>query len=372
MTHRKIGINALGNFAMQRWEKLESGKYGFGSFQLDKIAESNYFFIKGEYALKAHYVGKGDEKYLAVVLYKDGEPLLVGYNDMFVALGLSRAFQGSLWKARGPVGSSAEAYYIKYDVDDSVLNLLRSQGKTETLYKYLSTALVPGLLKMNPAAIGAEVTVPKVEEPKPGAPKPKAEDDIVERETNWGRAFVIQIIGGRPRFDALGILDERTLVVVEVKNMGAIEDFSSLRNDIVEMRERVVALKAFLDKYGAGALAALVSAFNGGSLGEGGQVRSAFAATPYFQLVDKVERVKFVLVLADVDRAVLLIYDADLAKLMDSGYLERVAREAYDAYKNAPWGDLQSAADFYKPISAVVDEVVDRYSEYAPAVRALR
>ena len=280
---------------------------------------------------------------------------------MFVALGLSRAFQGSLWKARGPVGSSAEAYYIKYDVDDSVLNLLRSQGKTETLYKYLSTALVPGLLKMNPAAIGAEVTVPD----------PKA-DVVDERNTNWGWAFVIKIIGGRPRFDALGILDERTLVVVEVKNMGAIEDFSSLRNDIVEMRERVAALKAFLDERGAGALAALVSAFNGGSLGEGGQVRSAFAATPYFQLVDKVERVKFVLVLADVDRAVLLIYDADLAKLMDSGYLERVAREAYDAYKNAPWGDLQSAADFYKPISAVVDEVVDRYSEYAPAVRALR
>ena len=251
---------------------------------------------------------------------------------------------------------------ITYRLDESVLELFDREGKLETLYKYLSTTIVTDILRLNPARVGAEITIPRPGEDYPREPVP----------SRWGSALLVNIPGGRHRFDVLGILDERTLVVVEVKNMGAIRDFSEFKEEVLSIVERTESLQKLLnDARGPGVLVALVSAFNGGRSG-GGVVASSFAAAPYLKPVGKVERVKFVLVMADVDRAAVFVYDARLGDLMDVEYLERVARRIYDAYRQMPWGDPRRDADFYKSVDNVVDEVVDRYSQYAPVVRLLK
>jgi hypothetical protein len=85
-----------------------------------------------------------------------------------------------------------------------------------------------------------------------------------------------------------------------------------------------------------------------------------------------VKKVKFVVVLADVDKAAVFVYDARLEDLMDVNYLARVESGVYYAYREMPWDNPSSGADFYNTVSGVVDNVVSRYAQYAPVVRLLK
>ncbi|MCU7788780.1 hypothetical protein ODS41_12735 [Pyrobaculum sp. 3827-6] len=117
---------------------------------------------------------------------------------------------------------------------------------------------------------------------------------------------------------------------------------------------------------------ALVSTFNGGRMAGGGRVSSAFAADPNLAPFDRIKRVKFVVVLADVDRAAVFVYDAKPEGLLDTAYLRRVADETWRAYRQLSQRDPSSIADFYSSISDMVGNLIDKYSKYAPVVQFLK
>ncbi|GEM_PF-4588899 len=50
-------------------------------------------------------------------------------------------------------------YIFTYDLDPSLFVV---ETNPETLYKYLSTALMPEIVGVDPAVVGAEVTLPAV------------------------------------------------------------------------------------------------------------------------------------------------------------------------------------------------------------------
>ncbi|MGC9131586.1 MAG: hypothetical protein ACP5H5_08390 [Pyrobaculum sp.] len=229
---------------------------------------------------------------------------------------------------------------MAYHIDESVYSLFSTQGMPETVYKYFSMVLVADILKLNPALLGAEVIIPRPGEDYMRKPVP----------SDWGSALFVQIPGGRERFDVLGILDDKTLVVVEVERAGAL---------------------ARLLKEDPGYVAALVSAFNGGGV-EGGRVSSAFSARPSLAVLEVGDPrdvpVKFVAVLADRGRAAFFIFDTTLGQLMDVNYLNNVAERIYGVYKN-----IESySRSRYGTVEDVVDSVIDRYSSYSPVVKLLK
>ena len=87
---------------------------------------------------------------------------------------------------------------------------------------------------------------------------------------------------------------------------------------------------------------------------------------------DRIKRVKFVVVLADVDRAAVFVYDAKPEGLLDTAYLRSVADETWRAYRQLSQRDPSSIADFYSSISDMVGNLIDKYSKYAPVVQFLK
>jgi len=79
--------------------------------------------------------------------------IVVGCSDMFTALATARGFRGG----RG-VYEDRELY-IK-DFDRSLIDTVGAFP--ETFYRYLSTGLMPEVVGVNPAAVGAEVALPAV------------------------------------------------------------------------------------------------------------------------------------------------------------------------------------------------------------------
>jgi len=63
----------------------------------------------------------------------------------------------------------------------------------------------------------------------------------------WGDALLVNIPGGRPRYDVLGILDEETSVVVEVKNMKPVRDFYEFKEGILPIAKRTESLQTLLN-----------------------------------------------------------------------------------------------------------------------------
>lgn len=87
------------------------------------------------------------------------------------------------------------------------------EGKLETFYKYLSTALMPEITGVNPATVGAEVTLPAVYQ------RGRWVWDMVISDTAFGKTAFIPLNPTGYRFDILGILDDGRLLIGEVKNM---------------------------------------------------------------------------------------------------------------------------------------------------------
>lgn len=350
--------------AAQRTRRV-GGAVKVGIESLEEGGSSGYFFVRSKpffHALRVQYLKSGESSYLVVRLDDaSGRPLVIGYNDMFAALGISRAFSGNLWRVDVP---GVETYLATYRIDESVYATV---GKAETLYKYFSTAILPELIGLNPARIGAEVTLPPVSAIKENL------------KSDWGKALYIELDVNAPRLDILGIMGDGSLVVGEVKNMANVGGPSDMELD--KVAKRAEALYKLIEE-DPGYVAALVSAFNGGG-SEGGRVSTAFFAKPSLVLPQRGDpnkiKVKFVVVLADRDKAAIFIFDTTLAQLMNVHYLvggvdgrgnryEGIANIVYRIYKNIDSYGRSS----YGSISDVVDEVIDRYAEYSPVVRWLK
>jgi len=264
--------------------------------------------------------------------------IVVGYNDMFTALAIARGFRGG----RG-VYEDRELY-IK-DFDRSHIDAVGAFP--ETFYKYLSTALMPEVVGVSPAAVGAEVTLPAVFEKR---------WDLVADSAFEKTAFVPSCSEGL-RVDILGILDDGRLLIGEVKNMEGVGGPADL--GLGDVAERAKVLGALLRDNSA-LLSALV--YNGGRLPGGGKVSSSFMASQV--LIFPVRKifgqggVKFVVVAADARRAVVFVHDVSLDQLQDRGFLDRVAEEVFYGFK------LAEARDRLYSIDEAVRRVVDRYEAY--------
>jgi hypothetical protein len=296
-----------------------------------------------------------------------GRVVVLGYNDMFTALSFARGVDGSLYRVES-------TFVMRYNLNPGLLNVV---GKEETIYKYVSTAVLPRLepLNLKPWALGAEVTLPVV---RSGTKYLLTKGSGVYQSDFGARTLFISLEASGLRFDILGISNDGSLVIGEVKNMKGVYGPSEL--ELEEMADRVEKLYALLrgDVYlgnrrisaeeGAALVGALVSVFNGGRLSGGGRVSSSFSAEPVVLIPDYRKETKFVLVLADREFAAVFIYEVPLAQLLDRGFLRRVAEEAYYKFfelKEGPGGEYIST------IKNVVDDVVREYKQVSSHVSIL-
>jgi hypothetical protein len=296
-----------------------------------------------------------------------GRVVVLGYNDMFTALSFARGVDGSLYR----VGST---FVMRYNLNPGLFNVV---GKEETIYKYVSTAVLPRLepLNLKPWALGAEVTLPVV---KSGTKYLLTKDSGIYQSDFGARTLFISLEAKGLRFDILGISNDGSLVIGEVKNMKSVGGPSEL--ELEEMADRVERLYALLrrDVYlgnrrisaeeGAALVGALVSVFNGGRLSGGGRVSSSFSAEPVVLIPDYRKETKFVLVLADSEFAAVFIYEVPLTQLLDREFLRRVAEEAYYKFFELKEG---SGGEYVSTIRDVVDDVVREYKQVSRHVSLL-
>jgi len=81
------------------------------------------------------------------------------------------------------------------------------------VYKYLATAVAPKLVGVGPWAVGAEVTIPVIKSGK---------DYVLQGgvySSGFGERTLLISLTSAERFDILGISDDGSLVIGEVKNM---------------------------------------------------------------------------------------------------------------------------------------------------------
>ena len=182
--------------------------------------------------------------------------VVVGYNDMFMALAIARGFRGDrgVYKDR--------ELYIK-DFDRSLI--VAVEAYPETFYKYLSTGLMPEVVGVSPAAVGAEVTLPAVFDKR---------WDLVFADTAFGKTAFVPLRSEGFRVGILGVLDDGWLLIGEVKNMeggggpadlglGDVAEKAKVLGDL--LRDNSVLLSALV--------------YNGGRLPGGGKVSSSFMAS---------------------------------------------------------------------------------------------
>jgi hypothetical protein len=313
-------------------------------------------------------VGKSSRSTFIISVANVGDRVVVlGYNDMFTALSFARGVDGSLYR----VGST---FVMRYNLNPGLFNVV---GYEETIYKYVSTAVLPRLepLNLKPWALGAEVTLPVV---KSGTKYLLTEESGVYQSDFGARTLFISLETKALRFDILGISNDGSLVIGEVKNMKSVHGPSELK--LEEMADRVEMLYALLrgDVYldnrrisaeeGAALVGALVSVFNGGRLSGGGRVSSSFSAEPVVLIPDYRKETKFVLVLADREFAAVFIYEVPLAQLLDRGFLRRVAEEAYYKFFELKEG---SGGEYISAVKNVVDDVVKEYKQVSRHVSLL-
>jgi hypothetical protein len=227
----------------------------------------------------------------------------------------------------------------------------------KTFYKYLSTALMPEVVGVSPAAVGAEVTLPAVFEKR---------WDLVIADAAFGKTVFVPLCLEGFCVDVLGVLDDGWLLMGEVKNMEGVGGPADLGLGDVAERARVLG---DLLRDNSALLSALV--YNGGRLPGGGKVSSSFMASqvlifPDLRKIFGQGGVKFVVVAADARKAVVFVYDVSLNQLQDRGFLDRVAEEVFYGFKLAEaWGRLYS-------IDEAVRGVVNRYEAYTKYVEFLK
>jgi len=225
------------------------------------------------------------------------------------------------------------------------LILMPSELFLKLYYKYLSTALMPEVVGVNPAAVGAEVTLPD------------KRWDLVIADSAFGKTAFVPLRLEGFRVDILGVLDDGRLLMGEVKNMEGVGGPADL--GLGDVAERSKVLGALLRDNSA-LLSALV--YNGGRLPGGGKVSGSFIVSQV--LIFPVRKifgqggVKFVVVAAGARRAVVFVYDVSLDQLQDRGFLDRVAEEVFYGFK------LAEARDRLYSIDEAVRRVVDRYEAY--------
>jgi hypothetical protein len=205
--------------------------------------------------------------------------------------------------------------------------------------------LMPEIVGVNPAAVGAEVAPPAVFDKR---------WDLVIADTAFGKtAFVPLRSEG---FRILGVLDDGRLLMGEVKNMGGVGGPADL--GLGDVAERAKVLGALLRDNSA-LLSALV--YNGGRLPGGGKVSFMASQVLMFPDLRKIfgqGGVKFVVVAAGVRRAVVFVYDVSLDQLQGRGFLDGVAEEVFYGFK------LAEARGRLYSIDEAVRRVVDRYGAY--------
>ncbi len=207
--------------------------------------------------------------------------------------------------------------------------------------------MMPEVVGVSPAAVGAEVTLPAVFDKR---------WDLVIADTAFGKtAFVPLRSGG---FRILGVLDDGRLLMGEVKNMGGVGGPADL--GLGDVAERAKVLGDLLRDNSA-LLSALI--YNGGRLPGGGKVSSSFMASQVLMFPDLRKifgqgGVRFVVVAAGARKAVVFVYDVSLDQLQDRGFLDRVAEEVFYGFK------LAEARGRLYGIDEAVGRVVDRYGDY--------
>jgi len=218
---------------------------------------------------------------------------------------------------------------------------------------------MPEVVGVNPAAVGAEVTLPAVFDER-------WRWDLVITDIAFGKTAFVPLRSEGLRVDILGILDDGRLLIGEVKNMENVGGPSGLK--LGDVAERAKVLGDLLRDNSA-LLSALV--YNGGRLPGGGKVSSSFMASqvlifPDLRKIFGQGGVEFVVVAADARRAVVFVYDVSLGQLQDRGFLDRVAEEVFYGFK------LAEARDCLYSIDEVVRGVVDRYGVYTKYAEFLK
>ena len=219
--------------------------------------------------------------------------------------------------------------------------------------------MMPEVVGVNPAAVGAEVTLPAVFDER-------WRWDLVITDIAFGKTAFVPLRSEGLRVDILGILDDGRLLIGEVKNMENVGGPSGLK--LGDVAERAKVLGDLLRDNSA-LLSALV--YNGGRLPGGGKVSSSFMASqvlifPDLRKIFGQGGVEFVVVAADARRAVVFVYDVSLGQLQDRGFLDRVAEEVFYGFK------LAEARDRLYSIDEAVRRVVDRYGAYTKYAEFLK
>jgi hypothetical protein len=345
-----VGVRETGDVAVMK-ARDNGRRFEVTSLKLQSSATIS---SGGGYEIRISKYKAGTASYLVseVVDINTKRLVVVGYNDMFTALAIARGFRGDIYRG---VYKDRELYIISYDFDRSLVDAV--EAYPETFYKYLSTALMPKVVGVNPAAVGAEVTLPAVFDMR---------WDLVIADTAFGKAaFVPLCLEG---FCILGVLDDGWLLMGEVKNMGGVGGPADL--GLGDVAERAKVLGDLLRDNSA-LLSALVSVYNGGRLPGGGKVSSSFMAGqvlifPDLRKIFGQGGVKFVVVAAGASRAVVFVYDVSLDQLQDRGFLERVAEEVFYGFR------LVEARERLYSIDEAVRGVVDRYGAYTKYVEFLK
>jgi hypothetical protein len=303
------------------------------------------------------------QTFLGVRVTVNEKPVLFGYNDALVAVGVTKGVQWGAYRDFGSVKLGAVearklAATIRFKegfVDEDVFSEL------DTLFKYLTGPLLHGWLQklkdgmFRPQMLGYEVGLP-----------------VEVREVKMGGAFSVKglseesrgifILTGRgPRPDLFGIADYGSLIWVEVKVPSLV---SSVSKEFARpVAERATALLNFIDteKRADVFLAAVASAFAGvgGGMSVNNRISSTFSMAPNFvlpKLKGENTQVWFALVLVD-GRGDSYKYAVYLTKatLRDLRNEEWV----YDLYSNAEKDFKGTVVDSGDDVSALWRSYVD-------------
>lgn len=306
-----------------------------------------------------------DQTFLGVRVVVNEKPVLFGYNDALVAVGVTKGVQWGAYRdfgsvKLGTVEARKLAATIRFKegfVDKDVFPEL------DTLFKYLSGPLMHGWLqklkdeklKFRPQMLGYEVGLPvEVREVKMGGAF------SVEGLSKESRGIFI-LTGTGPRPDLFGIADDGSLIWVEVKVPSSV---SSVPEEFARpVAERATALLNFIntEKRADVFLAAVASAFAGVGGGESvnNRISSAFSMAPNFvlpKLKGENTQVWFALVLVD-GRGDSYKYAVYLTKatLRDLRNEEWV----YNLYSNAKKDFEDTVVDSGDDVSALWRSYVD-------------
>jgi len=309
---QKLGISYDNNIEklVELTEERKGGEYRLRSLSRDITIVKAVQTTEGDFVWQFVRYRRldGRQTFLGVRVVVNEKPVLFGYNDALVAVGVTKGVQWGAYRdfgsvKLGTVEARKLAATIRFKegfVDKDVFSQL------DTLFKYLSGPLMHGWLqklkdeklKFRPQMLGYEVGLPvEVREVKMGGAF------SVEGLSEEGRGIFI-LTGTGPRPDLFGIADDGSLIWVEVKVPSSV---SSVPKEFAQpVAERATALLNFIntEKRADVFLAAVASAFAGVGGGESvnNRISSAFSMAPNFvlpKLKGENTQVWFALVLVD-------------------------------------------------------------------------